>query len=149
MLPRRRFAMALNIHSHMIRHTVMSSEYDRTCFLHFLTPICRYVNGSVATTNGYTTATNSSVTISVDTTNTWPSGGPGRPAVRLISDNTYTHGLFILDLNHMPYGCGTWPAFWLLGPDWPANGEIGRCNSKAAYSIANKVQISSRVCTPA
>ncbi|KAI4848306.1 hypothetical protein E4T44_04013, partial [Aureobasidium sp. EXF-8845] len=84
----------------------------------------QYVNGSVATTNGYTTADNNSVTISVDTTNKWPSGGPGRPAVRLISDNTYTHGLFILDLNHMPYGCGTWPAFWLLGPDWPANGEI-------------------------
>jgi len=24
----------------------------------------------------------------------------------------------------MPYGCGTWPAFWSLGPDWPSNGEI-------------------------
>lgn len=25
----------------------------------------------------------------------------------------------------MPGGiCGTWPAFWTIGPDWPANGEI-------------------------
>ena len=24
----------------------------------------------------------------------------------------------------MPYGCGTWPAFWSLGPDWPSHGEI-------------------------
>lgn len=24
----------------------------------------------------------------------------------------------------MPFGCGTWPAYWLLGPDWPTNGEI-------------------------
>jgi hypothetical protein len=25
----------------------------------------------------------------------------------------------------MPGGiCGTWPAFWLLGPNWPNNGEI-------------------------
>ncbi|KAG9621066.1 glycoside hydrolase family 16 protein, partial [Aureobasidium melanogenum] len=84
----------------------------------------QYVNESVAVTNGYATTNDDSVTISVDTTNVWPNGGPGRPSVRLISDNTYTHGLFILDLTHMPYGCGTWPAFWLLGPNWPANGEI-------------------------
>ncbi|TKA76221.1 hypothetical protein B0A49_03301 [Cryomyces minteri] len=24
----------------------------------------------------------------------------------------------------MPFGCGTWPAYWLLGPNWPSNGEI-------------------------
>lgn len=24
----------------------------------------------------------------------------------------------------MPQGCGTWPAVWELGPDWPADGEI-------------------------
>ncbi|CAD0024938.1 unnamed protein product [Aureobasidium pullulans] len=86
----------------------------------------QYVNETVANRNGYTTTDDDSITISVDTTNKWPRGGPGRPAVRLISDNTYTHGLFILDLNHMPFGCGTWPAFWLLGPDWPRNGEIGQ-----------------------
>lgn len=101
----------------------------------------------MAATNGYATTNNDSVTISVDTTNKWPSGGPGRPAVRLISDNTYTHGLFILDLNHMPYGCGTWPAFWLLGPDWPTNGEIGVSNSTAYYHHTNRVQILSRVYT--
>ncbi|THY09878.1 hypothetical protein D6D03_00047 [Aureobasidium pullulans] len=84
----------------------------------------QYVNETVANRNGYTTTDDDSITISVDTTNKWPRGGPGRPAVRLISDNTYTHGLFVLDLNHMPFGCGTWPAFWLLGPDWPRNGEI-------------------------
>ena len=28
------------------------------------------------------------------------------------------------DIAHMPVGCGTWPAFWLLGPEWPKNGEI-------------------------
>jgi len=62
--------------------------------------------------------------MTVDTTNDWPNGGDGRPAVRIVSDNTYTHGLFILDLVHMPWGCGTWPAYWLVGPDWPYNGEI-------------------------
>ncbi|KAK3719112.1 hypothetical protein LTR37_004676 [Vermiconidia calcicola] len=24
----------------------------------------------------------------------------------------------------MPWGCGVWPAYWLLGPDWPSHGEI-------------------------
>ena len=31
----------------------------------------------------------------------------------------------ILDLAHMPGSvCGTWPAFWMLGSNWPSNGEI-------------------------
>ena len=85
----------------------------------------RYVNETVAVRNGYATVSSQgTAVISVDTTNRWPRGGPGRPAVRIISDNTYTHGLFILDLVHMPWGCGTWPAYWLLGPDWPSHGEI-------------------------
>lgn len=24
----------------------------------------------------------------------------------------------------MPTGCGTWPAYWLCGDNWPNNGEI-------------------------
>jgi len=75
--------------------------------------------------NGFTTTGQTYVNHSVDTTKQWPNGGPGRPSVRIVSDNTYTHGLFVLNLAHMPQGCGTWPAFWLLGPDWPSHGEIG------------------------
>jgi len=32
--------------------------------------------------------------------------------------------LFIIDLEHLPTGCGTWPAYWTYGPSWPTNGEI-------------------------
>ncbi|KAK3639348.1 hypothetical protein LTR56_012516 [Elasticomyces elasticus] len=84
----------------------------------------QYVNETVAVQNGLARTENNAALISVDTTNLYPNGGPGRPAVRLISDNTYTYGLFIIDLAHMPWGCGTWPAYWLLGPWWPYTGEI-------------------------
>ncbi|KAF1999549.1 glycoside hydrolase family 16 protein [Amniculicola lignicola CBS 123094] len=65
------------------------------------------------------------VYLGVDTTNVYPPGGPGRPSVRLESKLTFSEGLFVLDLSHLPVGCGTWPAFWTVGlGDWPADGEI-------------------------
>lgn len=48
----------------------------------------------------------------------------GRRSLRLESKARFTRGLFILDVEHLPWGCGTWPAFWTLGDDWPNNGEI-------------------------
>ena len=52
------------------------------------------------------------------------SSGSGRGSVRLTSYAAWNYGLFIADLDHMPTGCGTWPAWWLVGPNWPNNGEI-------------------------
>mmetsp|Transcript_96859 Transcript_96859/g.252571 ORF Transcript_96859/g.252571 Transcript_96859/m.252571 type:complete len:628 (+) Transcript_96859:1-1884(+) len=56
-------------------------------------------------------------------------GGPrGRPSVRIMSRQSYNGGLFILRLDHMPTGCGVWPAFWMYGEDpehiWPTWGEF-------------------------
>ncbi|KAK5163045.1 uncharacterized protein LTR77_010980 [Saxophila tyrrhenica] len=49
----------------------------------------------------------------------------GRASVRITSRSSYQFGLFIVDIEHMPGGiCGTWPAFWMVGPDWPTHGEI-------------------------
>ena len=53
-----------------------------------------------------------------------PGAGVNRKSLRLVSNNNYTQGLFVLDLSHMPFGCGTWPAFWSVGTNWPMNGEI-------------------------
>ena len=67
--------------------------------------------------------TNGPVYIGVDHTNV--ATGSGRSSVRITSNKAYNHGLIILDAAHMPGGvCGTWPAFWTVGPNWPANGEI-------------------------
>lgn len=50
--------------------------------------------------------------------------GP-RESVRLEGKTRYDRGLFILDLRHMPAGCGVWPAWWLTDEAaWPDNGEI-------------------------
>jgi hypothetical protein len=47
-----------------------------------------------------------------------------RKSVRIHSNYVFNGGLVIMDAVHMPYGCGTWPAFWSNGPEWPNNGEI-------------------------
>ena len=47
-------------------------------------------------------------------------------SVRIESRQLFEVGsLFVVDLDHVPVGCGTWPAFWLNGNgSWPATGEI-------------------------
>jgi len=56
--------------------------------------------------------------------------GRGRDSVRITTKSSWTvrQGsptyLFALDLEHMPTGCGTWPAWWFVGPNWPNGGEI-------------------------
>jgi len=62
-----------------------------------------------------------------DTTVLSPGYLPGRPSIRLTSKNLYNHGLFILDLAHMPDStCGVWPAFWTFSQTatWPVGGEV-------------------------
>ena len=50
--------------------------------------------------------------------------GP-RESVRLEGKKRFNRGLFIIDIRHMPAGCGIWPAFWLTDEaNWPVNGEI-------------------------
>ncbi|KAF8600500.1 glycoside hydrolase family 16 protein [Ceratobasidium sp. AG-I] len=50
--------------------------------------------------------------------------GANRNSVRISSSKTYNEGLFVLDVQAMPHGCGVWPAFWSVGPSWPNGGEI-------------------------
>lgn len=56
-----------------------------------------------------------SIYMGVDHTNV--STGRGRNSIRIESKKVYNHGLFIIDLAHMPEAqCGVWPAYWLKGP---------------------------------
>lgn len=59
--------------------------------------------------------------MSVDTTEV-VSGS--RKSVRIHGNKVWTGGMVIMDAYHMPTGCGTWPAWWQNGPNWPEGGEI-------------------------
>ncbi|QDS67775.1 hypothetical protein FKW77_006451 [Venturia effusa] len=82
----------------------------------------KYVDRNTAQSAGIISANDSSVMFGVEHANPAPDG---RMSVRLESKQSYNQGLIIADIARMPGSiCGTWPAFWTVGPDWPMNGEI-------------------------
>lgn len=82
-----------------------------------------YVDQGTAQQNGYISTSSNGIYIGTDAVNV--SDSSGRNSVRITSNKSYSSGLVILDLEHMPGGiCGTWPAFWMVGPNWPNAGEI-------------------------
>ncbi|KAH9968940.1 glycoside hydrolase family 16 protein [Russula dissimulans] len=84
-----------------------------------------YVNQTTAFQNNLAyVASNGTIIMKGDDTSTLQVG-QYRESVRVSSKAVYNTGLFILDLNRAPWGCGVWPAFWTLGNGvWPATGEI-------------------------
>ena len=82
-----------------------------------------YQGGAPANQSGLAGYSNGAIYLGVDHKTVNPAGG--RNSVRVTSNKAYTKGLFIADIAHMPAGiCGTWPAFWMFGPNWPNSGEI-------------------------
>ncbi|KAJ3295591.1 hypothetical protein HK104_002495 [Borealophlyctis nickersoniae] len=82
-----------------------------------------YVDRNTAQKEGLISTSGSTVFLRTDTKNI--AKGRGRKSVRLESKKSYKQGtLIVADIQHMPVGCGTCPAFWTFGPDWPNSGEI-------------------------
>ena len=83
------------------------------------------INVTVTTTTTTTTSAEESAEESFVYLSTLPTDQGPRESVRLEGIQRWDAGLFILDLDHMPAGCGQWPAFWLTDEDhWPDHGEI-------------------------
>jgi len=87
-----------------------------------------YVDEATALNNKYVVVSSGVVYIGVDTTSVLSPNGPGRQAVRLVSNDVLNHGLIVGDFSHMREQarhtplrikltfitaggiCGTWPA---------------------------------------
>ncbi|KAJ5163964.1 Concanavalin A-like lectin/glucanases superfamily [Penicillium coprophilum] len=86
-----------------------------------------YLDKETAESTGLVKVTDSgSVYLGVDyATKLDPKGKKGRDSVRIGSKKYYDQSLVIADIAHMPGSvCGTWPAFWSVGKNWPGDGEI-------------------------
>ncbi|KAL3459292.1 concanavalin A-like lectin/glucanase domain-containing protein [Aspergillus heterothallicus] len=85
-----------------------------------------YVNQSYAENSGLAKITDTgSLYLGVDYDTVLSPSGPGRESVRIESNEYFDQGLYLVDIQHMPGSiCGTWPAFWTVGPNWPYDGEI-------------------------
>ncbi|EIN13721.1 glycoside hydrolase family 16 protein [Punctularia strigosozonata HHB-11173 SS5] len=84
-----------------------------------------YVNQTTAFASNLSYISENNQVIMKGDDTTWLPAGTNRNSVRISSQKQYNTGLFILDLNRAPWGCGVWPAFWTLGSGtWPYTGEI-------------------------
>ncbi|KAL2840662.1 concanavalin A-like lectin/glucanase domain-containing protein [Aspergillus pseudoustus] len=85
-----------------------------------------YVNQSYAESSGLAKITDTgSLYLGVDYDTVLSPSGAGRESIRIESSEYFDQGLYVFDIQHMPGSiCGTWPAFWTVGPNWPYDGEI-------------------------
>jgi len=85
-----------------------------------------YLNKDAAVREGLVQNRNGQLYVGVDSWSHLDPNGPGRKSVRMRSNKSYNSGTLIIgDFAHMPANvCGTWPAFWTVGPSWPNDGEI-------------------------
>ncbi|KAJ5671297.1 hypothetical protein N7507_000424 [Penicillium longicatenatum] len=85
-----------------------------------------YLDQASAESSGLVKVTDQgTVYIGVDHTTTLSTSGKGRDSVRVGTTKYYEHSLVVADIAHMPGSvCGSWPAFWTVGKEWPQDGEI-------------------------
>ncbi|KAG8947716.1 hypothetical protein FRC04_010490 [Tulasnella sp. 424] len=73
-----------------------------------------YTDQAFAVSKNLTFTSKDTLILRADYTSVLNASDPygGRNSVRIQSKKSYGTSVTILDLRHMPQGCGTWPAFW-------------------------------------
>ena len=96
-----------------------SNFFDEDSFLFyngwdvFTKGLALYLPKEEANSLGIARIEDDKVYLGVDTENTSsqePGEGNGRKSVRLEDTQTFDNGLFVADFDHLPSGCGMWPA---------------------------------------
>lgn len=105
----------------------------------------QYVDAGVAWDNGLVSVNSAGrAVMRVETTE---KVNRARMSVRIHNNRIWTGGMVLMDAVHMPVGCGTWPAWWQNGPNWPEGGEIDILEGVNAFT-KNQVSLhSGRGCT--
>lgn len=97
-----------------------------------------YISRPRAEALGLARATREGVFLGVDSKSVVGPSERGRKAVRIESLRFFGPGrLFVVDVDHVPEGCGVWPAAWFCGADWPNGGEA---DLYEATNTANETQ---------
>ncbi|KAJ6532701.1 glycoside hydrolase family 16 protein [Mycena vulgaris] len=89
-----------------------------------------YVNG---VSEGLAYTSGDQVILAVDTAESVSA----RNSLRMVSKTTFNakdNNLFVFDIAHMPAVCGTWPAVWFTGANWPYDGEIDVVEGVSLYN---------------
>ncbi|KAJ7072383.1 glycoside hydrolase family 16 protein [Mycena amicta] len=113
--------------SYSVSETFAGTDFLDWDWYHLTDPThgrTNYVNKSTAIANKLVSATDSTFRMGADAQNK-VAGQHGRDSVRISSPKAYaSDSVLVLDLQHMPAGCATWPAWWTVsqtGP-WPRGG---------------------------
>ncbi|CDZ98694.1 Glycoside hydrolase, family 16 [Phaffia rhodozyma] len=102
-----------------------------------------YVTKAIAKAQGMITTSASYFKMGVDTSTSGLTSR-GRNSVRIVSKDDFADGVYILDIDHMPVGCGTWPAWWTTTrDDWPIGGEIDIIEGANAWPATGSVAYTS------
>ncbi|KAF5370816.1 hypothetical protein D9758_001861 [Tetrapyrgos nigripes] len=96
-----------------------------------------YIDKATALASNLTFASDDKFIMRTDSTSFVPSASRGRNSNRIQSPDAFGNSILVLDVQHMPTGCATWPAFWTVsqGGPWPTGGEIDIIEGQFMYFL--------------
>ncbi|KAJ7233290.1 glycoside hydrolase family 16 protein [Mycena haematopus] len=123
------------------QHIVGKGFYDAFHFQDIPDPThgrVNYVSEDTARDKNLTFASDDTFILRADSTSVIRhSSNTGRDSFRIRSNKAYRTHVAVFDIEHMPQGCGTWPAVWETNEwTWPDGGEVDIVEGANDYGTA-------------